>query len=66
MTMNEFLAMIEAKNPGQPEFLQAVTEVVESIWEVYSTNPRYVSEKVLERIAQRWSAESLLYRRRSS
>ncbi|MCD4817595.1 MAG: NADP-specific glutamate dehydrogenase [Candidatus Cloacimonetes bacterium] len=52
MTMNDFLAMIEAKNPGQPEFMQAVTEVVESIWEVYSTNPRYVSEKVLERIIE--------------
>jgi len=52
MTMNDFLAMIEAKNPGQPEFMQAVTEVVESIWEVYSTNPKYVSEKVLERIIE--------------
>ncbi len=52
MTLQEFLKMVEAKNPGQPEFMQAVTEVVESIWDVYQSNPRYVAEKVLERIIE--------------
>ena len=52
MTLQEFLKMVEAKNPGQPEFMQAVTEVVESIWDVYQNNPRYVAEKVLERIIE--------------
>ncbi len=52
MTMKEFLAYIEAKNPCQPEFMQAVTEVVESIWDVYNANPAFVEAKVLERIIE--------------
>ncbi len=52
MTMNEFLADIKAKNPNQPEFMQAVEEVVETIWEVYESNPVYVEANVLERIIE--------------
>jgi glutamate dehydrogenase (NADP+) len=52
MSMKEFLANIEAKNPNQPEFMQAVTEVVESIWPVYDANPVYKEAKVLERIIE--------------
>ena len=52
MTMKEFLANIAAKNPNQPEFMQAVTEVVESIWEAYDSNPIYKEAKVLERIIE--------------
>jgi len=28
----EFIQQVAARNPGQPEFLQAVTEVIESLW----------------------------------
>ncbi|MCK5050956.1 MAG: NADP-specific glutamate dehydrogenase [Candidatus Cloacimonetes bacterium] len=52
MTMKDFLANIEAKNPNQPEFMQAVDEVVETIWEVYESNPKYVEAKILERIIE--------------
>ena len=52
MTINEFMAKIEAKNPAQPEFLQAVREVVESIWDVYQNNPRYLAANILERIVE--------------
>jgi glutamate dehydrogenase (NADP+) len=52
MTFNDFMAAIAAKNPAQPEFLQAVKEVVESIWPVYEANPRFVKEKILERIIE--------------
>jgi len=52
MNMHEFLKMIEERNPNQPEFLQAVSEVVETIWDVYVSNPRYVQEKILERIIE--------------
>ena len=52
MTMKEFLAYIEAKNSCQPEFMQAVTEVVESIWDVYQSNPAFVEAKILERIIE--------------
>ncbi len=52
MTIKEFMAYVEAKNPGQPEFLQAVEEVVESIWDVYQANPKYKEAKILERIVE--------------
>lgn len=52
MTMKEFLANIAAKNPAQPEFLQAVEEVVTSLWPVYQANPRFVEAKILERIIE--------------
>ncbi len=52
MTMKDFLANIEAKNPNQPEFMQAVEEVVETIWDVYESNPKYVEANILERIIE--------------
>jgi len=52
MTMNAFLDMIKAKNPNQPEFHQAVTEVVESIWDFAEANPAYKDAAILERICE--------------
>jgi len=52
MTKQEFMALVEAKNPGQPEFLQAVHEVVESVWDVYASNPKFVKAKIMERIVE--------------
>ncbi len=52
MTMHEFLHQVSAKNADQPEFIQAVTEVVESIWDVYEANPQYRKAKILERIVE--------------
>ena len=52
MTFQEFMAKVAAKNPGEPEFLQAVKEVVETIWDVYVSNPRFVKANVLERIVE--------------
>jgi glutamate dehydrogenase (NADP+) len=52
MTKHEFMEMVQAKNPGQPEFIQAVTEVVETIWDAYASNPAYVKAKILERIVE--------------
>ncbi|MBN1949094.1 MAG: NADP-specific glutamate dehydrogenase [Candidatus Cloacimonetes bacterium] len=52
MTMEQFLAEIEAKNPAQPEFMQAVKEVVESIWPIYDSNPRFKEAKILDRIVE--------------
>ncbi len=46
------MAKVAAKNPGEPEFLQAVKEVVETIWDVYESNPRFVKNNVLERIVE--------------
>ena len=52
MTMQEFMEKVEARNPGQPEFLQAVKEVVETVWDVYISNPRFVKNNILERIVE--------------
>jgi glutamate dehydrogenase (NADP+) len=52
MTFNDFMTEMAAKNPAQPEFLQAVKEVVESIWPVYESNPKYKQAKILQRIVE--------------
>jgi glutamate dehydrogenase/leucine dehydrogenase len=51
-SVNEFMQQVSARNPGEKEFLQAVQEVVESIWPVIERDPRYRSGKVLERIVE--------------
>lgn len=38
---HEFIAVVAKQNPGQIEYLQAVTEVVESLWPFISDHPRY-------------------------
>ncbi len=52
MTKHEFLHQVSAKNADQPEFIQAVTEVVETIWDVYESNPQYTKAKILDRIVE--------------
>jgi len=52
VTINEFMAKVEARNSGEPEFLQAVKEVVETVWDVYISNPRFVKANILERIVE--------------
>ena len=48
----EFLQHVVAKNPAEPEFHQAVKEVVESIWGVIEDNPKYQAANILERIVE--------------
>ena len=50
--VEEFMAEIKAKNPGEPEFHQAVQEVVESLEVVLEKKPAYRQAKILERIAE--------------
>ncbi|TNF75891.1 MAG: NADP-specific glutamate dehydrogenase, partial [Acidobacteria bacterium] len=51
-SVNEFMQHVSARNPGEKEFLQAVQEVVESIWPVIERDPRYRSGRILERIVE--------------
>jgi glutamate dehydrogenase (NADP+) len=46
------LAEVKAKNPNEPEFHQAVEEVVTSLWSFLEQNPRYRKAKILERICE--------------
>jgi glutamate dehydrogenase (NADP+) len=50
--VQQFMAMIKAKNPGENEFHQAVQEVSESLIPYIEENPRYKHAKILERIAE--------------
>ncbi|MCP4229598.1 MAG: NADP-specific glutamate dehydrogenase [bacterium] len=43
---------VKARDPHQPEFLQAVEEVYESIGDFVSDNPIYLEAKILERITE--------------
>ncbi|NQV19484.1 MAG: NADP-specific glutamate dehydrogenase [Armatimonadetes bacterium] len=52
MKMNDFLNQVEARDWGQKEFLQAVREVVESVWSIYESNPRYQEAKILDRMVE--------------
>jgi glutamate dehydrogenase (NADP+) len=51
-SMEEFLARVAARNPGETEFHQAVREVVESVWPVIERTPRYQSGRILERMVE--------------
>ena len=52
MTKQAFLDSVVAKNQAQPEFLQAVKEVVDSVWEVVENNPKLKEAKILDRIVE--------------
>ena len=52
MDVKKILADVEAKNPGQPLFLQAVTEVLETIEEYVAKNPKYDDNKIIERMVE--------------
>lgn len=50
--VGDFVKGVEAKNPGQPEYLQAVTEVMESLWPFISKNPQFAEQSLLERLVE--------------
>lgn len=48
----EFIAGLAKRNPGQPEYLQAVTEVMESLWPFLQSQPKYAACGLLERLVE--------------
>jgi len=50
--VDEFMAKVIAKNPGESEFHQAVKEVIESIMPFIEENPKYRHAKIPERIVE--------------
>lgn len=52
MNAKQILGSLELSNPGELEFHQAVREVLESIEEVYNSNPRYEAANIIERIIE--------------
>lgn len=50
--LQAFMNEVQRRNPGEKEFLQAVQEVVETVWDFYQENPRYQKAKILERMIE--------------
>ena len=50
--IQEFIAKIEAKNPNEPEFLQAVKEVAVTVIPFIATKKEYNGMKLLERMSE--------------
>ena len=52
MKVNEIMTALEAKHPGENEYLQAVREVLETIEEEYNKHPEFEAAKIVERIVE--------------
>jgi glutamate dehydrogenase (NADP+) len=50
--LNGFIEGVTRRNPGQPEFVQAVTEVAQDIFEFIEGKPEYHEAQILRRIAE--------------
>ena len=52
LNINEFMQKLEARHPGEAEFLQAVREVLVSIKDVYDQHPEFEAKGLLERLVE--------------
>lgn len=50
--VSSFMEKVREKNPAEPEFIQAVQEVVESLEPVFKRHPEFREAKILERIVE--------------
>ncbi len=48
----EFVARVAQRNSGQLEYLQAVTEVMDSLWPYIAQHPKYTAHSLLERLVE--------------
>ncbi|WP_371355322.1 NADP-specific glutamate dehydrogenase [Pseudomonas chlororaphis] len=51
-SVEDFLARLKKRDPDQPEFHQAVEEVLRSLWPFLEANPHYLTSGILERICE--------------
>ena len=49
-SLESFLQSIEVKSEHQPEYIQAMTEIMESLWPFVQKNPKYAENGLLERL----------------
>ena len=52
MNVEKILSDLEAKHPGEKEYLQAVKEVLLSVKDVYEQHPEFESAKIVERMVE--------------
>ena len=52
MEVDKIMQDLEAKHPGEQEYLQAVREVLISVKDVYNQHPEFEKAKIIERIVE--------------
>ena len=52
MDINKIMNALEAKHPGEKEYLQAVREVLLSVVDVYNQHPEFERNKIIERMVE--------------
>ncbi len=52
ISIESYMDKVKSKNPSQPEFHQAVEEVLESIWDFLEDNPHYMHANILDRLIE--------------
>ncbi len=52
MNIERIMASLEAKHPGESEYLQAVKEVLLSIEDIYNQHPEFEKAKIIERLVE--------------
>lgn len=52
METNKIMASLEAKHPGEKEYLQAVREVLTSVEPIYNQHPEFEEAKIIERLVE--------------
>jgi glutamate dehydrogenase (NADP+) len=50
--LNSVLEQVSHRNPGEPEFLQAVHEILETLGPVLTRRPEFVEASILERVVE--------------
>ena len=52
MDINRIMSALEAKHPGEKEYLQAVKEVLISVEDVYNQHPEFEKARIIERMVE--------------
>ncbi len=52
MKTTDIVNTLDQKHPGEKEYLQAVSEVLESIEEIYNNNPQFEAAGIIERLIE--------------
>ena len=52
MNIERIMTSLEAKHPGESEYLQAVKEVLLSIEDIYNQHPEFEKVKIIERLVE--------------
>ena len=52
MDINNIMNALEAKHPGEKEYLQAVREVLLSVGDVYDKHPEFAKARIIERMVE--------------